>query len=498
MILFQEYQFEGACMCDDKLTKIVATIGPASRSEAVIKSLIQAGVDVFRLNFSHGTQDDHLQTVAMIRKTSNEINKPVAILQDLQGPKIRIGQLENNVLELISGENFVLTTETLTGGIIGGVKKASIDYPKLHLEAKTGDRILMDDGLFELRVEKIEGKELITKVVSGGLLKPRKGVNLPRVKLAISALTEKDRSDLKFAFENNLDYIALSFVRNSKDILELLEIMLHDFDRKIPIIAKIEKPEAMEDIDKIIETVDAIMVARGDLGVETSPQEVPMIQKSLIRKCNLAGKPVITATQMLESMVINPRPTRAEANDVANAIFDGTDAVMLSAETAAGANPVEAVKMMKAIAIQVECDEMYRKSLYRRWAMDEEVLNRTQNNIEDAASFTAIELAAKVSAKAIVTYTHSGGSARKVAKYKPMMPVIAFSPLEETVRRLMLVWGIFPILTKEVATVDEILEGSSEVLKYKGIAAAGDVIVITAGVPVDVPGSTNMIKVERI
>lgn len=452
---------------------------------------------MIRLNFSHGNFEEHLKVVKTVRKIAKEIDKPVAVFQDLQGPKIRVGNLASEFLEINAGEELFLTTEEITGGIIDNQKIISIDYKNLHKEAKPGDRILLDDGLMELKVEKIDGMKISTRVINGGKLKPRKGVNLPHIKLNISAITEKDKNDLRFAFDNDLDYVALSFVRSAGDILELFEIMLKEYDRKIPIIAKIEKPEAFEDIDNIIKTADAIMVARGDLGVETSPQEVPIMQKNIIRKCNILGKPVITATQMLESMITNPRPTRAEANDVANAILDGTDAVMLSGETASGKYPIESVKMMNDIALQVESSSIFKGYVFKKNLSFEDRVQLSYESIEEAVSFATIELADKINSKYIVTFTHSGGTARKISKYRPMMPVMAFSPVEATVRRLSLVWGVTPIVLGGVFSIDEVLEGTSEVLKFKELVQEGDFVVITAGIPGE-PGSTNMIKVVKI
>lgn len=483
---------------DNKFTKIVATVGPKSRNPETLTGLIREGADVIRLNFSHGTFDDHAESVSMARKASRELNKPISIFQDLQGPKIRVGQLEGDCLDLAENDILVMTTEQITGGIINGVKKISIDYVNLHEEARVGNRILLDDGLLELRIEVIEGREITTRVMNSGRLKPRKGVNLPGIKLNISAITEKDRRDLQFAFDHELDFVALSFVRDADDVRELIDLMLKSYGRKIPIIAKIEKPEAFEDIDRIIETADAIMVARGDLGVETSPQEVPIIQKSIIRKCNIAGKPVITATQMLESMIVNPRPTRAEANDVANAILDGTDAVMLSAETAAGAWPIDAVKMMKNIALNVESSIIFKRVVTKSLLTHDELEDMTNENVEEAISYATIELASKIGAKYIVSFTHSGGTARKISKFRPTMPVVAFSPIAPTIQRLALVWGVEPMQLGMVKNVDELLEGAAEVLKFKGMVREDDIIVITAGVPVGIAGSTNMIKVVRI
>ncbi len=478
-----------------RFTKIVATIGPASRNYPTIYKILEAGANVIRLNFSHGTFDDHLETVNYVRKASKELDKTVAIFQDLQGPKIRVGKLESDFIELQAGDTLVITTDQIVGGIIDGQKKVSIDYPNLHNEAQVGGRILLDDGLIELRIQKIEGTNIFTEVINGGNLKPRKGVNLPHIKLNISAITDKDRHDLKFAFQHDLDYVALSFVRSADDVKELIEIMLKEYGRRIPIISKIEKPEAVEDIDNIIDVSDAIMVARGDLGVETSPQEVPVIQKMIIRKCNIAGKPVITATQMLESMVNNPRPTRAEANDVANAIFDGTDAVMLSAESAAGQYPVEAVRMMAQIASQVENSELFEKMLAGRTVTQVDLMKRARKNVMESITFATVELAHKIGAKYIVSFTHSGGTAKNVAKYRFPIPIIGFSPSAATARRLALVWGVTPYELGEVSTVNELLDGAGEVLRFKQLVHDGDFVVITAGVPVGIPGSTNMIKV---
>jgi pyruvate kinase len=374
----------------------------------------------------------------------------------------------------------------------------SIDYPSLHKEIFEGARILIDDGLIEVRVRNVKGKKIYTEVINGGILKERKGVNLPHIRLGISSITEKDKADLKFAFDNELEYVALSFVRNAGDVKELKEIMLKEYLKIIPVIAKIEKPEAVVDLDNIIDVADAIMVARGDLGVETSPKEVPVLQKKIIRQCNLAGKPVITATQMLESMINNPRPTRAEANDVANAILDGTDAVMLSGETAVGKYPVEAVRTMKEIAKFVEESAVFKNVELKRNLTEEELLQITKSDTEEATSFATIEVAEKIGAKFIVCFTHSGNTARKLAKYRPLIPNIAFTPIRSTAKRLSLVWGVSPIEIGFVNTVDELLEGASELLKFKNIVKEGDFVVITAGVPVGVSGSTNMIKVVKI
>lgn len=482
-----------------KFTKIVATLGPNSRNPEVIEALLKEGADVIRLNFSHGTHEDHALSVRLVREAAQKLHRYIAVFQDLQGPKIRLGQLDKEFLEVTAGETLVLTTDDLVGGVYDDVKKISIDHRTLHEEVKAGSRILVDDGLFELTVERVEGREILTRVVNGGRIKPRKGVNLPNIKLRISAITDKDRADLAFAYEHGLDYVALSFVRDADDVKELIDFMLTHYGRKIPIIAKIEKPEAFQDIDAIVHVADAIMVARGDLGVETSPQDVPLMQKTIIRLCNITGKPVITATQMLESMINNPRPTRAEANDVANAILDGTDAVMLSAETAAGQYPVAAVRMMKSIALNVEASDIFKTLMHKTVLTQEELLAKTGLRVEDAVHFATVDLVEKVRASYLVGFTNSGASVMGLAKFRPIAPLIAFSPRLGTLRKLALVWGVTPLqLGSVVATVDDLLSAATEFLLNKGMGREGEIVVFSAGVPVGVSGGTNMIKVEKI
>ena len=478
-----------------KFTKIVTTIGPASQNKEIITQMLKEGANVMRLNFSHGDFNDHALSVKHIREAAEALELPVAIFQDLQGPKIRIGHLKKDQFKIKKGETLIITTENVEGDN----KRVSIDYPYLHEEAHKNDRILIDDGLIELKVTDIKGKDIITEIINDGILKPRKGVNLPHIKLAkISSVTEKDKHDLAFAFEHDLDFVALSFVRHADDIKELKLLMLQKYGRMIPIIAKIEKPEAVNDIENIIDIADAIMVARGDLGVETSPDEVPIIQKRIIRRCNLAGKPVITATQMLESMIVNPRPTRAEANDVANAILDGTSAVMLSGETAAGQYPVEAVKMMTKIAQTTESSLMFRRLVFEKRLNREEYTTNIHAKPEEAVGGAAVELAENLNAKYIACFTHSGGTARLISKMRPPMPVIGFSPTPSTIRQLSLAWGVVPLEIGDVASVDQLLDGAPEALKFKGLINNGDYIVITAGVPVGTPGHTNMIKIVKI
>ena len=482
-----------------KFTKIVATLGPNSRNPEIVEGLLKEGADVIRLNFSHGNHEDHALSVRLVREAAQKLNRYIAIFQDLQGPKIRLGQLESEFLEVASGETLVLTTEDVVGGVHDGIKKIAIDHRDLHEEVKSGDRILIDDGLFELTVERVEGREIFTRVVNGGRLKPRKGVNLPNIKLKISAITDKDRAYLQFAYDHGLDYVALSFVRDADDVKELIDTMLTTHGRKIPIIAKIEKPEAFRHIDGIIHVADAIMVARGDLGVETSPQDVPLMQKTIIRLCNITGKPVITATQMLESMINNPRPTRAEANDVANAILDGTDAVMLSAETAAGQYPIAAVRMMKNIALSVEASDIFRTLMRNNVLTQEELLAKACLRIEDAVHFTTMDLADKVCARYIVSFTNSGSSVLGLAKCRPLAPLIAFSSKPATLRKLALIWGVTPLqLGSVVTSVDDLLTAATEFLLNKGMVEEGVIVVFSAGVPVGVSGGTNMIKVVKV
>ncbi len=481
-----------------KCTKIVATLGPGSNTPDTIEQLLQAGADVIRLNFSHGRHDDHAQSVQRVRDAARKLHRHVAIFQDLQGPKIRLGALEGEFLEVTVGETLVLTTDEIIGGVHDGVKKVAIDHRSLHEEVRSGDRILLDDGLFELTVRRVAGHDMYTEVINGGRLKPRKGVNLPNVKLNISAMTDKDRRDLAFAYEQELDYVALSFVREARDVRELIDVMLATYGRKIPIIAKMEKPEAFRNRESIIAVADAIMVARGDLGVETSPQEMPLMQKALIRECNIAGKPVITATQMLESMIHHPRPTRAEANDVANAILDGTDAVMLSAETATGQYPVEAVRMMTAIAQSVEASHIFKTLMHKNVLTQEELLANACLRIEDAVHFATLDLADKVCARCIVAFTNSGASVLGLARFRPLAPLIAFSPKPATLRKLALVWGVAPLPLGATRSVDEWLESATSALLNYDRVQNGDIVVFTAGAPVGGTSGANLIKVVKI
>jgi len=475
--------------------KIVATIGPASRSYDMIRDIIKSGARVIRLNFSHGDQEEHQLTVDWARQASEELDTPIAIFEDLQGPKIRVGKLDVESFEVMKGETLKITTKPC----VGNRDLISIDYPYLHEEVVVGNRILIDDGLIALKVAKIEGEVIFAEVVDGGTVKPRKGVNLPEATLKhLSSYTKKDEEDLDFAFKNNLDFVALSFVRSAQDVTALKKFMYKNYGREIPIISKIEKPEAVIDITNIIAESSVIMVARGDLGVETSPEEVPVIQKMLIRECNLAGVPVITATQMLESMIKNPRPTRAEAADVANAILDGTSAVMLSGETAAGSYPLRSVQIMNRIITHTEESLTYQRLVLDQRLNQEDIEINRRKSTTEAVGMATRELAMEIKAAYIACFTHSGGTARLVSKFRPAVPIIAYSPIKQTVQRLALSWGVTPILIPTLSSLDELFEIAPRYLKTIGYIKQGDKIVITAGVPVGSPGRTNMIKVIEI
>ncbi len=474
-------------------TKIVCTIGPASNSEEMLEKLMRAGMNVARLNFSHGTHEEHAAVIERVRSVSARLNWAVAILQDLQGPKIRTGALQGGEpVRLVDGAEVTITTRPLQGN----AQIISTTYPRLPLDVKPGDRILLDDGLMELRVLSSGETDIRCEVVHGGLLKEHKGINLPGVAVSEPALTEKDRDDLQFGVMHDVDYIALSFVRRPEDILEAKQLIRRlleqqaDADKRevgIPLIAKLEKPEAIARLDEILEVADGVMVARGDLGVEMAPEKVPLIQKRIITKCNDLGLPVITATQMLESMITNPRPTRAEASDVANAILDGTDAVMLSAETAAGAYPVEAVQMMVRIALETEGDG--------RTARQPTCQRLTQAH---AVSHAARALAEEASVQAIVVFTRSGASARLISKDRPRTPILAFTPSVHVYRQLALWWGVWPHLIKLMGTTEELIATVDRRLQEDGLIVHGEHIVIMGGLPVASQARTNFVKLHRV
>jgi len=469
-------------------TKIVATLGPASSSEETIWALMETGADVFRLNFSHGDLTSTASLISRIRDLSKKRKKAVAILGDLQGPKIRTGLMEGGRMSLSAGEYVRITTRDVAGK--DGLNPTI--YKELPNDVKPGDRILLDDGLLELEVSETDGEDVLCCVKVGGFLKDRKGINLPGVKVSAPAMTEKDREDLDFCIRQGIDYVALSFVRRAEDVLALREILLRQ-KSSIHIIAKIEKPEAVDNFEEILDVSDGIMVARGDLGVEILPEKVPLIQKRIIRLCNAAGKPVITATQMLESMISNPRPTRAETSDVANAILDGTDAVMLSGETASGRYPVEAVSLMVRVALDVERDPVLREKVFS--PIPE---NRILRRLPEAIGQAACRVAETVHAGGILAFTQTGSTAALVAKYRPEIPIFAVTPSQAVRRRLALYSGVQSIRVDFKGDTEAQIRSVEEAVLATGSLKRGDVVVITMGSPVSDPGTTNLMKVHRL
>jgi pyruvate kinase len=464
-------------------TKIVCTIGPASDSEEMIARLIAAGMNVARLNFSHGTTDYQRDLVRKLKRVRRALNKPVAILQDLQGPKIRIGVIENGFVQLQPGQEFILTANEVSGD----GNRVSVSLKSLPYEVKVGDPILLADGNIEVRVERAVPPDIYCRVIVGGLLSSHKGINLPGSEVGIESLTEKDRQDIAVGLEEGVDAIALSFVRKATDVLTCKKV-IDDHGRNIPIIAKIEKHEAVDNIDSIVAASQAVMVARGDLGVEIDLEKVPLVQKSIIRKCNALGKPVITATQMLQRMVDNPRPTRAEATDVANAILDGTDAVMLSEETAAGKYPTEAVMMMDRIARSAES------------ALDELKFENIpiEAGTSDAISRASYFIAKEIGAAAIITPTWSGSTACLVSRFRPKQPILGATPNEAALDFLSLCWGVIPILIPPADTLDDMIRFSINASRAAGYIESGQQVIITGGAPLHVAGKTNFIKVDRV
>lgn len=465
-------------------TKIVSTIGPATQDPATLRSLIEAGATTLRLNFSHGTHDDHQRSIRLIRQISFELNQPVGILQDLQGPKIRLGKFEDGSIRLRTGDSFILTSRQLSGT----QTISSVTYEPLVEEVPTGATILLDDGKVEMRVvdKDMEARELHCEVVVGGKLSNSKGVNFPGVYLSIKALTEKDKVDLAFGLDQGVDWVALSFVRNPQDVLEIKEIIANA-GKRVPVIVKIEKHEAVEQMEAILSLSDGVMVARGDLGVELPAEDVPILQKRLITTANRLGIPVITATQMLDSMVNNPRPTRAEVSDVANAILDGTDAVMLSNETAVGEYPVEAVATMAKIALRTEKEQITKNS--------DAATSRT---IPNAISRAVGQIASQLDAAAIMSLTKTGATARNVSKFRPPTPILAITPHVEVARRLQLVWGVKPLLVVDLPSSNQTFQSAINVAQEKALLDDGDLVVMTAGTLQGVSGSTDLIKVELV
>lgn len=468
---------------EKRKTKIVATLGPVSSSPEMLERLVQAGVDLFRLNFSHGTLDDKACLIESIRKISVKQGKQIGILADLQGPKIRTGKMAGDGMLLEKGREVVITTDNIEGkdGIIPTI------YTELPRDVSPGAQILLDDGLLELKVLSVEGERVRCLVVNGGLLKNNKGINLPGVRVSAPSLTEKDLADLDFCIGADVDYIALSFVRTHEDV-EQIKRIIYAAGKDIPVVAKIEKPEALRNFNKILKATDAVMVARGDLGVEMKAEKVPLIQKKIIKACNEAGKPVITATQMLESMISNPRPTRAETSDVANAIIDGTDAVMLSGETAAGKHPVEAVETMVHIARDVETAGFGSKA--------DAAMSATPS-IAQAVGEAACRAATSLKAKAIAVFTQSGSTAALISRFRPPIPIVAFTSSQQIQRKLALYWGVRTRSIQALESMDQQIAVAEQALLASGLRK-GDIVVIIMGTQVEARGSTNLMKIHKL
>ena len=466
-------------------TKIVCTLGPATDDENVMRQLMLEGMSVARMNFSHGSHEEQKKRLDMVKKLRKELGLPVAALLDTKGPEIRIGDIEGGKVELKKGQTFVLTTED----IVGSAEKVSITYKQLYKDVKPGDSILIDDGLIGMEVQKIDGEEIVCQVKNGGFISNHKGVNVPGVELKMPFVSQKDYEDIVFASEQDYDFIAASFTRTADDILEIRKILEEKGGQYIHIIAKIENMQGVENCEEILRVADGIMIARGDMGVEIPLEEVPVIQKKLIRMALKASKPVITATQMLDSMIKNPRPTRAETSDVANAIYQGTGAIMLSGETAAGAYPIEAVRTMARIAERTEKDIDYSREFKpRRLAERPDVTNA----ISHATCTTAMDL----NAAAIVAVTKSGRTVGRIAKYRPSCPIIGCATHPRVCRQLSLMWGVIPVEMQEEETADDLFDHAVKLSEDKKLISRGDLVVITAGVPLGLSGTTNMLKVQ--
>ncbi|BBK30126.1 pyruvate kinase [Stella humosa] len=467
----------------NRSTKIVATLGPASGTPEVIGALFDAGVDVFRLNFSHGTHDEHRVRYDVIRAIEQERKRPIGILVDLQGPKLRVGTFADGKIMLKAGQGFRLDLTDKPGD----ETRAPLPHPEIFEAISPGTDLLLDDGRIRLRVEKVRGKVAETLVITGGPLSNRKGVNVPNAVLPVSALTDKDRRDLRFGLDIGADWIALSFVQRPEDVAEARKLI----EGRAAVMVKLEKPQAIERLQEILDLTDAVMVARGDLGVEMPPEDVPGLQKRIVRACRVAGKPVVVATQMLESMVQSPAPTRAEASDVATAVYDGADAVMLSAETAAGAYPREAVEIMNRIIAKVEQDPLYRP------IMDAEH-SQPEHTAADAISAAAAQVSQTIGAAAICTFTTSGSTTLRAARERPTSPILGLTAHVGTARRLAVLWGVHWVLTRDIRSFSDMVERARKLAVQEGFARSGDRIVITAGVPFGTPGSTNTLRIAWV
>jgi pyruvate kinase len=468
-------------------TKIVCTLGPATDNEEVLRQMMLEGMNVARCNFSHATYDEHKKRMDMIKKLRKEVGQPVAILLDTKGPEVRVKNFKDGRVTLEEGQLFTLTADEVEGT----KDKVSVTYNRLYEDLEVGMRVLIDDGLIEMTVEQVDRTNIVCRVINGGVVSNHKGVNVPDVDLSMPYISDKDREDILFGISQDVDFIAASFVQKKEDILQLRRLLEKNGGSDIKIIAKIENAQGVTNIDDIIEVSDGIMVARGDMGVEIPYEEVPVIQKKIIKKVYRTGKQVITATQMLESMIKNPRPTRAETTDVANAVYDGTSAIMLSGETAAGAYPVEAVKTMVRIAERTEQDVDYRKRFYQS-------ARETDTDITNAICHASCTTALDLNAKAIVTVTKSGTSARMLSKYRPESDIISCATTEKVCRQLSLTWGVTPIVIKEEKEVFHLFDKAIQAAVKMKLLEAGDLTVITSGVPIGVSGTTNMMKVQVV
>ncbi len=467
----------------NRKAKILATLGPASNDKATIQALFEAGVDVFRFNFSHGSHADHQQRCHIVRDIERELGRPIAILADLQGPKLRVGQFDGGKVTLLAGQEFVLDNDTT----LGDAQRVCLPHPELFAVITSGQSLLLDDGKLRLQVLDSDGARIHTRVVNGGVLSDRKGVNVPDAVLPIPALTEKDKRDLAFALDMGADWIALSFVQRPEDVLEAKTLV----NGRAGVLSKLEKPAALDRLEEIVSVSDAIMVARGDLGVELPPERVPGVQKRILRVCRSHGKPIVIATQMLESMITAPVPTRAEASDVASAIYDGADAVMLSAESASGAYPLVAVQIMDRIITEVERDPLYKNMISAQH-------ETPQNNKGDAICAALREVTQIVGAVATVTYTSSGHTSLRAARERPMAPILSITPKQATARRLALVWGVHSTVSDMVQDENMLVATACHTALQEGLAQVGEQIAITAGVPFGQPGSTNLLRIAEI
>jgi pyruvate kinase len=467
-------------------TKIVCTIGPSSNSALVIADLLKAGMDVARINFSHGSYREHSRYINTLRLTAKQLGLPVAIMQDLPGPKDRTGKVKKGGVVLKAGDELILTTRP----VLGDKHQVSVDLPDLPKYVKLGNMIFLSDGTIKLEVIAVSTSDIKCKIIAGGRLSDNQGVNVPGANFGVTSITEDDWRHLEFGFKHTVDFVAISFIKEAEDILKIRRF-LREKGATSMLIAKIERREALENLDEILEVADGVMVARGDLGIDIPIQKVPIAQKKIIQKCNRLGKPVIVATQMLESMVDAPRPTRAEVTDVANAIFDGADAVMLSEETAIGKYPVEAVSMMAQVAFEAEAALPY----------DEMLINKgkdLQSQTDDAISYAACHTAHQLGAAAIIAFTSSGSTARRVAKYRPEVPILAMTPRQVTRRQLSISWGVRSFRASSTSRIVDLFVQGAKIARESGLAKDGDLVVITGGVPLGISGSTNLLKVERI